>query len=285
MRIFQKKLKSWYCRGFAVSDCIICIESYLSVQELTYDFFFSDHELEKQYLCTFCRKRFKNKNEAERHLTSLHLRPHSWSCAALSSYEAAFHPSTSSTDQTLNGSSYDACGFCGKEFPNLPAPEWNKRIDHLTVTHKFRECNHAKKFYRADHFRQHLKHSHAGTSGKWTNTLENACMKEEPIAEYGGGLASIGEQKPSIHYQRTSLRDWDILKDVTVDEVDVLWRYHFWFFFPVVCTDCDGGNAVYYIFTYIITPFILVSIWPLYNTCIWSIMVSLSIVTGFYLLP
>jgi hypothetical protein len=45
--------------------------------------------------------------------------------------------------------------------------------------HKFRECNHAKKFFRPDHFRQHLKHSHAGRSGKWTNMLGNACMKEE----------------------------------------------------------------------------------------------------------
>jgi hypothetical protein len=49
-----------------------------------------------------------------------------------------------------------------------------------------------KKFYRADHFRQHLKHSHAGTSGKWTNILENACMKEEPPVE--SRLGSIGEQ-------------------------------------------------------------------------------------------
>jgi hypothetical protein len=53
----------------------------------------------------------------------------------------------------------------------------------LTTVHKFGECNNAKKFFRADHFRQHLKHSHAGTSGKWTNILENACMKEEQPPE------------------------------------------------------------------------------------------------------
>ena len=55
------------------------------------------------------------------------------------------------------------------------------RTKHLTDIHKFGECNQSKKFYRADHFRQHLKHSHAGTSGKWTNMLENSCMKEEPL--------------------------------------------------------------------------------------------------------
>jgi hypothetical protein len=53
----------------------------------------------------------------------------------------------------------------------------------LTTIHKFGECNQAKKFFRADHFRQHLKHSHAGSSGKWTNMLENACMKDEPLPE------------------------------------------------------------------------------------------------------
>ena len=57
------------------------------------------------------------------------------------------------------------------------------KFQHLVDVHKFRECNHAKKFFRADHFRQHLKHSHAGTSGKWTNMLENACMKDEPLPE------------------------------------------------------------------------------------------------------
>lgn len=49
-----------------------------------------------------------------------------------------------------------------------------------------------KKFFRADHFRQHLKHSHAGTPGKWTNILENACMKEEPQVE--SRLGSISEK-------------------------------------------------------------------------------------------
>ncbi|KAL1960237.1 hypothetical protein VTO42DRAFT_8780 [Malbranchea cinnamomea] len=149
------------------------------------------HEMEKQYFCRYCNKRFKNKNEAERHQNSLHLRRHSWSCAALSSYEAAFHPSSSPAYQTPNGPSHDACGYCGVEFTNFPQPEWDRRIDHLTNVHKFGECNQAKKFYRADHFRQHLKHSHAGSSGKWTNILENACMREEPPAE--GILPSIGE--------------------------------------------------------------------------------------------
>lgn len=126
-------------------------------------------------MCQYCRNRFKNKNEAERHQNSLHLRRHSWSCANLPNYEAAFHPSTSPTSPNN-----DVCGYCGAEFPNVPTPDWNRRVEHLTTVHKFGECNQAKKFFRADHFRQHLKHSHAGTSGKWTNMLETACMKDEP---------------------------------------------------------------------------------------------------------
>lgn len=76
-------------------------------------------------------------------------------------------------------SDLDVCGYCGQEFPN--PPEWDLRADHLKHVHKFGECNQGKKFFRADHFRQHLKHSHQGSSGKWTNILENACIKDEPI--------------------------------------------------------------------------------------------------------
>jgi len=144
------------------------------------------HMMEKQYKCAYCHNRFKNKNEAERHQNSLHLRRHSWSCAAISGYEAAFHPSTSPASQTTSGPSGDACGYCGEEFSNFPR-DWEARVEHLNNVHKFGECNQTKKFFRADHFRQHLKHSHAGTSGKWTNMLENACMKDEPPADAAAG--------------------------------------------------------------------------------------------------
>ncbi|KAL8930163.1 MAG: hypothetical protein Q9208_000780 [Pyrenodesmia sp. 3 TL-2023] len=150
------------------------------------------HESEKQYACIYCHHRFKNKNEAERHQNSLHVRRHSWSCSTLAgNYEHAFHPASSIAPQTPNQSTppadavaaVDICGYCGKEFTNEPQPDWNDRIAHLTNTHKFGECNQSKKFFRADHFRQHLKHSHQGTSGKWTNMLEEECRKEEPVPD------------------------------------------------------------------------------------------------------
>ncbi|KAG6133192.1 hypothetical protein E4U38_002959 [Claviceps purpurea] len=151
------------------------------------------HESEKLFECHYCTRRFKNKNEAERHQNSLHVRAHSWSCAALSSYDRAFYPSIDHPGDA------DSCAYCGLEFPRsgrapdtrigpysgrlapkyVTDEDWDDRILHLQVVHKFRECNSSKKFYRADHFRQHLKHSHAGTSGKWTNVLENACMLPE----------------------------------------------------------------------------------------------------------
>ncbi|RMX74791.1 hypothetical protein D0869_12250, partial [Hortaea werneckii] len=145
------------------------------------------HESEKQYTCAYCPNRFKNKNEAERHQNSLHLRRHSWSCAALTGIEAAFHRSSAASNT-------DTCGYCGEEFPN--PPQWAIRADHLNRVHKFGECNQAKKFFRADHFRQHLKHSHAGTSGKWTNTLENACMKDEPPPEKRGSPVQVAMSMP-----------------------------------------------------------------------------------------
>jgi hypothetical protein len=126
--------------------------------------------------------RFRNKHDAERHQNSLHLRRHSWSCAALVSRpEAAFHPSM------IGNGGIDICGYCGEKFTN--PPRWEARAENLHHVHNSGECNQAKKFFRADHFRQHLKHSHSGTSGKWTNMLENACMKDEPLPEK---LVTIG---------------------------------------------------------------------------------------------
>ncbi|RMZ86249.1 hypothetical protein DV737_g114, partial [Chaetothyriales sp. CBS 132003] len=158
------------------------------------------HQMEKQYSCQYCNNRFKNKNEAERHQNSLHLRRHSWSCAAIPSYHAAFHPTSSINTPVPTVPLSDACGFCGEEFPNHPQPDWERRIAHLTNVHKFGECNQAKKFYRADHFRQHLKHSHAGQSGKWTNMLESVCLREEQPAEVVGMSPSEGDSGPPRSY-------------------------------------------------------------------------------------
>ncbi|EXK25598.1 hypothetical protein FOMG_17760 [Fusarium oxysporum f. sp. melonis 26406] len=151
----------------------------------------SAHEAEKQYECSFCGNRFKKKNEVERHRNSLHVRRHAWSCSALSGYDMAFHESTRTPGEA------DACGYCGDEFPrsgrgpgtgvlsgsdarkHATDQDWDERMMHLHEVHKFRECNSSKRFFRADHFRQHLKHSHAGTSKRRTNMLENACMLEE----------------------------------------------------------------------------------------------------------
>lgn len=99
-----------------------------------------------------------------------------------------FHPSPGRPHEV------DTCGYCGENFERTgqvddlgmafaSETDWELRINHLIEVHKYGECNHAKKFFRVDHFRQHLKHSHAGTSGKWTNMLENACMKDEPLPE------------------------------------------------------------------------------------------------------
>ncbi|KAI0151363.1 hypothetical protein BJ166DRAFT_535826 [Pestalotiopsis sp. NC0098] len=149
------------------------------------------HAVEKPYECSFCGNRFKNKNEAERHQNSLHMRRHSWSCSKLhlSGYHHAYHESADRPGQV------DVCGYCGEEFARSGRPvgargddtrrpteeDWDERLEHLQHAHKFRECNSSKKFFRADHFRQHLKHSHAGKSGKWISELEEKCrIDEEP---------------------------------------------------------------------------------------------------------
>ncbi|KAF2672651.1 hypothetical protein BT63DRAFT_450673 [Microthyrium microscopicum] len=143
------------------------------------------HESEKQYQCQYCSNRFKNKNEAERHQNSLHLRKYSWSCAALSNPRQAFHQNPARAEIS------DVCGYCGKEFQN--PSDWHARNEHLVTEHKFGECNQHKKFFRADHFRQHLKHSHGAASGKWTGQLEAICIKDEPLPALRGPPQLVGQ--------------------------------------------------------------------------------------------
>ncbi len=122
--------------------------------------------------------------EAERHITTIHLRPHSWSCANLANPLQAF--------QCANTEAYafSSCGFCGQEFrrSGVDAPltdaESEQLLAHMQATHAFGECTKAKKFYREDLFRQHLKTSHAAESGKWIKFLEKACRADEPPAGY-----------------------------------------------------------------------------------------------------
>ncbi|KAI1091580.1 hypothetical protein F5B19DRAFT_493315 [Rostrohypoxylon terebratum] len=150
----------------------------------------SAHESEKQYQCSFCGSRFKSKNEAERHKNSLHVRRHTWSCSSLlGRYTDIFHESINQPGIA------DTCGYCGEDFLRSGAglagmqateTDWEERLNHATEVHKFRECNASKKFFRADHFRQHLKHSHASTPGRWTNALENVCMTEIPETSISG---------------------------------------------------------------------------------------------------
>lgn len=127
------------------------------------------HESEKIFSCAYCPHRFKNKNECERHQNSLHLRRHSWSCAKLISPGDAFY---------RRSDGLSICGYCGAEFQGHHTNETMK--DHLDHVHRFCGCNKAKKFFRADHFRQHLKHSHSATVGKWADTLESVCIEDEP---------------------------------------------------------------------------------------------------------
>lgn len=154
---------------------------------------------ERRYQCIQCSRRFKNKNEAVRHQNSLHIRRQSWSCALLSTCSTGFHSSAlSDPDKTTT----DTCGYCGQEFSNQPADR-NERADHLIRVHNFAQCCSDKKFFRADHFRQHLQHSHAAKSGKWLNVLEKTCESEEVPHEYATYSQSVGEVSRNNSISRT----------------------------------------------------------------------------------
>ncbi|KAJ5196226.1 hypothetical protein N7449_006705 [Penicillium cf. viridicatum] len=164
------------------------------------------HEMVKRYSCPFCNYRFKYKNEAERHQNSPHLRQ---------TFQAVFDASISPSYQTNVGASHDVCGYCGEEFPNFPQADWDRRFEHLTTIHKFGECSNMRKFHRVDHFRQHLKYSHAGTNGKWTNILETACMKEEqpPKPQGDNTGASAGASSGSVSLTYSPVSSYPIWED------------------------------------------------------------------------
>jgi hypothetical protein len=121
--------------------------------------------------CLYCPARFNSSYGAEEHTKSLHLRPFSWSCAALDTVEPAFDSS-----RTTKGAT-DICIYCGFEFAN-PA-DWNLRLDHILQEHEFGNCDQSSFFYAED-FRTHIKYSHAGTSGYWMNLLLEMCRQDGP---------------------------------------------------------------------------------------------------------
>ncbi|KAI1763577.1 hypothetical protein GGR53DRAFT_531425 [Hypoxylon sp. FL1150] len=140
------------------------------------------HEAERRYQCSYCGNRFKTKNEAERHENSLHVRRHAWSCSNIPSggYTGIFQESINHLGTA------DTCGYCGEDFARsggdgrASESDWAERFNHIREAHKLGECNATKQFYRADRFRQHLKHSHASISGRWTSILETLCMADVP---------------------------------------------------------------------------------------------------------
>ena len=153
----------------------------------------------------------------EPHLNAVHLRWYSWSCSALSGYSDAFQYYPKKSNET------DTCGYCGEDFPRsgsgLGVPiateqDWEVRIRHLQETHRFGECNYAKKFWRRNHFGQHLKHSHSATSGKWRKLLENACMRDEHLLDLPMAW-SKGRYSDSPRYMKLSSAPQE-----TVDDTD-----------------------------------------------------------------
>ena len=73
-------------------------------------------------------------------------------------------------------------------FPNFPRGDRVRRVVYVNYVHSFGAYNNRKKFNRADYFHRHFKHSHAGTSGKWMNFLEDACVRDEPVEATNAGV-------------------------------------------------------------------------------------------------
>lgn len=151
-------------------------------------------------------------NEAERHITTIHLRPFSWSCRRLATHEAAYQCVTD-TDETGTVKTFDVCGFCGKQFERGVDPPSSLAV-HVEVDHKLHECKaSAKKFYREDMFGQHLKLSHAAEAGVWLKFLENACKAQEKAAELPTAHAQTASASNSVPHTSSMLNPGQIKQE------------------------------------------------------------------------
>ncbi len=151
-----------------------------------------DHE------CSVCHKVFRGSRLFRRH--KMHCsEPNVWSCSAIRGHDAAF------TEH--NDSSLSVCGYCGEFFPKSSDADWTRRRKHLSKIHKWEMCLREKQFYRADHFRQHLKHAHNGVSGWWIATLEGSArrMAQEPSVTDAFTRPLSGRRSGSPLHRRSSV--------------------------------------------------------------------------------
>ena len=148
--------------------------------------------LPELYTCAFCTEQFAEEDEAKQHQSSNHRRTYSWSCSALRSIQDAFF-------QRQDGL---ICGYCDTQVAFSKHPEAALLCRrHLRLAHRFQQCQDEKRFFKVNHFRQHLKQSHGALLGEWNNVLENACLEAVPVSQQDR-LEALG---PSIEVAATQM--------------------------------------------------------------------------------
>jgi hypothetical protein len=116
--------------------------------------------------CLYCTKGFSTKWEAERHKSSVHERGSSWSCLYLQVEDALI----------LHHDTWICC-CCGAGFF-----DWSEALGqaHLRIAHRYGSCTNGEVFYRSDHFRQHLKHSHgANAESAYLDQVIACCRRRD----------------------------------------------------------------------------------------------------------
>ena len=130
---------------------------------------------EKRYHCEFCSRVFGNKNDAKRHQRSLHARPYFWSCAAIVDIQKLLNISFALPLASSHTLSHQNCVFCGRD--SATQPRWEDQVRHLTQHHQMHACKQEKKFYRADHFAQHLRYRHRMQCREAVKVLAGCCIR------------------------------------------------------------------------------------------------------------
>jgi hypothetical protein len=129
----------------------------------------------------------------------VHLKPFSWTCQQLGNLPLSAFQVTQNTPPATDMSELQeaavsrpvtptlcyTCGFCGRTFhrkaaaPLMVGERLGELEAHVRAEHKFGLCSSDKKFFRYDHFAQHLKTVHAAVAGEWLKALAESCKSRE----------------------------------------------------------------------------------------------------------
>ncbi|CZR50403.1 uncharacterized protein PAC_00275 [Phialocephala subalpina] len=171
----------------------------LAIQSEQSEFIIRTSTAAEQLPCDYCTAVFHDEMDAKRHEKLWHLPRDVWVCPTKSDARTATHfqsgPLASYLFPNAPISSVpkaDICPYCGEYSEDIfyqldedideCFADWDVRIEHLELEHKFDKCPPDLIFFRPDQFLQHLVGSHNLKLSKWTKEVMDSCKRKKLVS-------------------------------------------------------------------------------------------------------